>query len=363
MQILLKTCFFFVSFNLIGCDTFLFQKNLSQNNRLLSLQTKELIESEALDFAKKATWEVSLYLDFQKKEIHFSRDKINVENSRDLVHLGHGSGFFIDPHHMITNFHVIDMANDKVKIISNKDSEESETLVINEMKVLKVSLIYDLALLRSENASDHFIPVRKRAIDTIKDSFFLLGYPGNRFIFSEVFYNGSHLNRNLLLFNRKQELGQLTGASGGPIIDQKGELVAVNQSGSDEIAIGVSHSLLENFLNGNNNDCSQQILEECLKEEWLYLEQIYRSGNQMAKHRLSLSKSYEQWLNKKEKLNQLISQREKINIIEEELVKKWDDFNNRNTLENQNSYEKTKQQYEEATSVYNQIASELNELL
>ena len=375
MQDFLKISFLslFIFSSFISCGRFhfqnLFHKKKSGLNQIIlpSLgDTKEPIKKESLESAKKATWEVSIYLNFQKKEIDFSKNQsvsqISAKDSQDLIHLGHGSGFFISPNLMITNFHVIDSINEHIEIISNRDSEASGELIINKMKILKVSSIYDLALLESENKSPYFLNVKKEAIDKNRDTFFLLGYPDNRFIFSQIQYNGSQLNRKLLLFDRKEELGRLTGASGGPIIDQNGELVAVNQSGSDEISIGVSHLILDHFLNENNRDCSEVSLEKCLHEEWLYLDRSYRDGDLMAVHRVSVNKSYKHWLSKKEKLNQLIEQRRELNQIEEELVERLDSFNRNQTRENKDSYEKAIKKYQSEVSVYNKIVSELNQI-
>jgi len=376
MQKTVKITFLFLVFSFISCDDFfislkkelstnLFSSDVSTEESHLSSRdkTKELVQEEALESAKKATWEVSLYLNFQKKEVSFLKNQVNITSSQELIHLGHGSGFFISPRLMITNFHVIDSANDHIEIISNQDSEDSTQLTINKMKLLKISSSYDLALLKSENKSSHFLNVREKAIDKIKDSFFLLAYPENRFILSEIHYNSSQFNRKLLLFDRKQELGKLTGASGGPIIDQKGELVAVNQSGSDKVSIGISHFILERFLEGDHRDCSESSLEDCLNEEWNHLYQSYKKGDQMAQYRMSVNKSYEHWLNKREKLNQLIKQRETLNQIAEELAEKLELFKNKPTVENKNSYEQISKHYDTQVSNYNNIVSELNQLL
>ena len=375
MQDFLKISFLFLFIfsSFISCGQLHFQNlfhkrksGLNEAAFFSSDNTKKPIKKEALESAKKATWEVSLYLNFQKKEIDFSKNQslfqISIKESEDLIHLGHGSGFFISPNLMITNFHVIDSINKHIEIISNQDSETSDELMLNKMKLLKVSSTYDLALLESENKSPYFLNVKKEAIDKNRDTFFLLGYPDNRFIFSQIQYNGSQLNRKLFLFDRKEELGQLTGVSGGPIIDQNGELVAVNQSGSDAISIGVSHLILDHFLNGNNRDCSEVSLEKCLQEEWLYLDRSYRDGDLMAKHRMSVNRSYEHWLNKKEKLNQLIEKRQKLKEIEEELVEKLDFFNKNQNKENKDSYEKSREKYQNEVSFYNKIVSELNQL-
>ena len=371
LKIFFLSLFIFSSF--INCGQFyfqnLFQKRKSRLNEtiLFSLgDTKKPIKKEALESARKATWEVGLYLSFQKKEIDFSKNQslfpINMKSSEDLIHLGHGSGFFISPNLMITSFHVIDSINEHIEIISNRDSETSDELMINKMKLLKVSSTYDLALLESENKSNYFLNIKKEAIDKNRDTFFLLGYPDNRFIFSQIQYNGSQLNRKLFLFDRKEELGQLTGASGGPIIDQNGEIVAVNQSGSNAISIGVSHLILNHFLNGNNRDCSKVSLEKCIQEEWLYLDRSYRDGNLMAKHRMSVNRSYKHWLNKKEKLNQLIEQRQRLNKIEEELAEKLGFFNKNQNKENKDSYEESREKYQNEVLFYNKIVSELNQL-
>ena len=372
MIFILKTLLFYILIMsyFISCHRFnfpdFFNKNsqFTENTLPSKYEKKEPIRELALEIAKKSIWEVSLYLNFQTKQIDFSKNKsefdIDIESTHKLIHLGHGSGFFISPNLMVTNFHVIDYANQHIEIISNKDSENSNELLINNMKLLKVSSLYDLALLESETESPYFLNIKTEPIQPNKDSFFLLGYPDNRFIFSPVQYNSSHLDRRLILFDRKTSLGQLTGTSGGPIIDQNGNVVAVNQSGSDEISIGISSTILNSFLNGNNRDCSEISLDECLQEEWSFLDRAYQDGNLMAKHRIATSKSYENWLNKKEKLNQLIENREEINRLEEKLAEALEDYGRDKTVENRDSYKRILEEHKKQVELYNKTVSDLN---
>lgn len=370
----LQALFFYIliSGGLISCfpldwaDSFLTKSNFRNNYLSSQPEEKEPLKEEILELAKNSVWEVSLYLNFQTRQIDFSTHdgalSANVEPSYNFINLGHGSGFFIAPKRMITNFHVIDSTNEHIEIISNRDSENSKDLLINKMKVLKVSSLYDLALLESETESPYFLDLKQEKINLNKDSFFLLGYPDNRFILSLVQYNSSQLGRKLFLFNRKAELGNLTGASGGPIIDQKGEVVAVNQSGSDEISIGISHSIVHRFLSGDNRDCSEISLEECLQEEWLLLDRAYRNGESMAKHRISVNKSYEHWLNKKEALSRLIENRQRLNQLEEELASALERYSREKNAENKNFYQSVLERYENQIEAYNENVAELNRL-
>ena len=359
--------------SLLGCSRFhfldLFNKKSKtvEPSRSQPYKEKEPIQEEALELAKKSIWEVSLFLNFQEREIDisqkYSKINIGIKPTDNLIHLGHGSGFFISPTLMITNFHVIDNAGEHIEILSNRDSDTSNNLIVHKMKVLKVSSIYDLALLESDKKSPYYLKLKKEALNSKRDSFFLSGYPGNRFIFTPVQYNSSHLNHKLIYFNRNTELGTLTGVSGGPFIDQNGEVVAVNQSGSDNLSIGVSSAILDNFLNGDNRDCSKISLANCIQQEWLFLNKAFKDGSAMAKYRMSVNISYDSWSYQKEKMNQLIENRQLLNKMEEDMVLLFYKKNEDPSPENQQAYQEILKLYKNEIEVYNGIVSEFNSLL
>ena len=362
--------YFFVVFSFISCE-FRGIKNFSElKNIFLPSQskenlTKEPINKEALQSAKNSVWEIRLYLDFEIKTIDFYKNSslLEIEESQELIYLGHGSGFFIAPRLMITNFHVIDSANQHVAIISNKNSEDSENgLLIKDMEVVAVSAVYDLALLRSDTAHDSFLEIRKSPLNSKSDSFFLLAYPDNDFILSPLQFNSSQLKHQLLKFNRNIKLGKLKGASGGPIIDQNAEVVAVNQSGNTDISIGISKSILSDFLEGNHRDCSDISLEDCLQQEWLHLKNSYESGNLMAKHRMDVNQGYTKWLNKNQKFQELIEKRQKLNEVKELYVDAQKAYHRNDSEENQKTFNNLENQYSQLFESYDQTRIELNQI-
>ena len=362
--------FSFFIFNLTGCNSN-FLKKKSPTEVFFASQNKEIetILEEDVKSAKKSVWEVSLYLKFKEVSINLettdrnSRIKADVETNYNKIYLGHGSGFFISPKLMVTNFHVIQNAIEKTDIISNRDSEKLNKVIFNKMKVLKVSAIYDLAILESKKTVEDYLTIKSPSSSFKQDKFFLLAYPDNRFIFTSIQYNSSQQNQQLLLFDRNLELGSLKGGSGGPIVDQNLEVVGVNHAGTDELSIAVSHSVLTSFLDGNNRDCSKLSLEDCFTKEWLFLEEAYAKGNSMAAHKMSFNETYQQWFKKRKKLRKIIDVREELNQIVKKLIKSLNSYNKNNTNDNLREYEELLSSYNEILKKYNSSVSAFNELI
>ena len=356
--------FSFSIFSLMSCNSSFLKKRYS-SKIFIAGQNEEELES-----AKKSVWEVSLYLNFKESSINLeitdrnSRIKADVETNYNRIYLGHGSGFFISPKLMVTNFHVIQDAIENTEIISNRDSKELNKVIFNKMNVLKVSAIYDLAILESETTVENYLSIKKKPFSLFeKDKFFLLAYPDDRFIFTSIQYNSSQKNQQLLLFNRNAELGDLKGGSGGPIVDQNLEVVGVNQAGTSELSIAVSYSVLTDFLNGNNRDCSQLSLENCFKQEWLFLEETYAKGNSMAAHRMSFNDTYQQWFEKRQKLGKIINIRGDLNQIGKKLTKALNSYNQKKTNDNRREYEELLNSYDELIEKYNRSVSAFNKLI
>ncbi|MBC6415335.1 MAG: trypsin-like peptidase domain-containing protein [Bdellovibrionales bacterium] len=364
----IQVLFFFIFvLNLTNCNSDL-QKDqkIHKQSSVINNKEKTSINPEILERAKKAVWDVSLFIHFEEDIINFSQNSknkklysnSNIDKKNNFIHLGHGTGFFIKPNFMITNFHVIQNLNENTDILSNRDSKELNKILLNKMKVVKVSALYDLALLKSSKKVKDYLKIKKSPIDLNLDSFFLLAYPGNRFISIPVEYHSSQFNRKILIFNREIELGSLKGSSGAPIIDQNAKVVGVKYAGMDSLSISTPFSIVNDFLNGNNRDCSNLDIEECLNEEWLSLKEAYQKGNVIARYRLSIE-SYQQWANKRNQLKELINIRKKLTRMGTDLKKILTLYNKKNSLEIFKDYEAQLQIYNEKLEKYNKMLSEL----
>ncbi len=192
-----------------------------------------------------------------------------------------GSGFFVSrTGHIITNHHVIEGCK-SVKVSFKGNEIESKTLVIdkvNDLAIVKTTInpskVYsvsnkDVALLEDIIIAGY--PLGKKVSSAIKTSkgsvTALAGYGDN---FSE-FQTDAALNK---------------GNSGGPIINQKGNVVGVavaaygKKQGVESFNFGIKASTLKTFANSNglkflppnNRDLSNKDLGQLITDATVYIE-------------------------------------------------------------------------------------------
>lgn len=91
--------------------------------------------------------------------------------------LSNGTGFFIAPNKLITNFHVIAGTlryTSKVEDITL--SQEGSTRTLKIKGVLAVSALHDLALLETVESVEHYLSIRRNPLQAQEDVF-ITGYP------------------------------------------------------------------------------------------------------------------------------------------------------------------------------------------
>ena len=198
-----------------------------------------------------------------------------------IVAAASGTGFFVSrTGHIITNHHVIEGCK-SVKVSFKGNEIESKTLVIdkvNDLAIVKTTInpskVYsvsnkDVALLEDIIIAGY--PLGKKVSSAIKTSkgsvTALAGYGDN---FSE-FQTDAALNK---------------GNSGGPIINQKGNVVGVavaaygKKQGVESFNFGIKASTLKtfansnglNFLPPNNRDLSNKDLGQLITDATVYIE-------------------------------------------------------------------------------------------
>lgn len=141
-----------------------------------------------------------------------------IAYDQNQIPLSQGSGFFVDPTTVVTNFHVIDGAVEiKVKPIG------SDKFLPKSMPI-KASEIYDIAIIETSNYP------YKLEIDTslqfVGEKVFAIGNPsGLEGTISEGIISG--------IRKTDYDVLQITapispGSSGGPVLDEKGKVIGIS---------------------------------------------------------------------------------------------------------------------------------------
>ena len=216
----------------------------------------------------------------ENKKPKKKKPKISLDDNK-IVAASSGTGFYVsNTGHIISNHHVVDGC-DTVNLTYKGKEVSADVLAVdkmNDLAILKADLtpskVYSVAIEDASLLEDIIIagyPLGKKvsaAIKTSKGSITALaGYGDN---YSE-FQTDAALNQ---------------GNSGGPIMNQKGNVVGVavanygKQAGVESFNFGIKSSTLKTFANANglkflppnNRDLSNKDLGQLITEATIYLE-------------------------------------------------------------------------------------------
>ena len=209
-------------------------------------------------------------------------NEIDISINKDkLFAAASGSGFFVSrTGHIITNFHVIEGC-DKVKVSFKGDNINAKVLAIDKMN--------DLAILKSAINPDQIFTVAKEDADLL-ENIIIAGFPLGKSVSSSIktskgsITSLSGFGDNFSEFQTDAALNQ--GNSGGPILNQKGNIVGVavavfgKEEGIESFNFGVKSSTLRTFVKSNGlnfqspnvKDLSNKDLGKLIINATVYLE-------------------------------------------------------------------------------------------
>ena len=208
------------------------------------------------------------------------KPKINQDDNK-VVAAASGTGFFVTKSgHVITNHHVIEGCS----IV--KASFKGEQF---NSKILAIDKANDLAILKAEINPLKVFPVSNEDASLLED-IIIAGYPLGKRVSSAIKTSKGSVTAlagfgdNFSEFQTDAALNQ--GNSGGPIINQKGNIVGVavaaygKKQGIESFNFGIKSSTLKTFANSNglkfvtqnNRDLSNKELGELIIEATIYLE-------------------------------------------------------------------------------------------
>ena len=246
-----------------------FYKRQRNTAKILTAMMRADVKYEVIQdkFAK----DMRMYLDSWYDELKYSfniyAERVNAEyyakkeNEKnkgievaddEIVAASSGTGFFVSSSgHLVSNFHVIDGCSN-VKLVYNDKEIDTETLAVdkkNDLAILKVNIkpkkIYAVSTEDAKLLEDVIVagyPLGKNISEAIKAS------SGTITALAGVGDNYSEFQTDAALNS---------GNSGGPILDQKGNVIGVAVSkiqaeGVEGFNFGIKSSVLRIFANANN---------------------------------------------------------------------------------------------------------------
>ena len=198
-----------------------------------------------------------------------------------LIPAASGTGFFVSRKgHVITNYHVIEDC-DQNKLSFNGKEIKADTLAIDKVN--------DLAILKASLRPKKVYPVATEDVTLLEDVI-IAGYPLGKKVSSAIKTSKGSITAlagykdNFSEFQTDAALNQ--GNSGGPILNQKGNVVGVavanygKKEGVESFNFGIKSSTLRTFANSNGlkflspnrRDLSNKDLGELITNGTVYLE-------------------------------------------------------------------------------------------
>ena len=249
-------------------------------------KNSELVEHTYIDNKLRNTTLIkcksSNYNDFAsliKKEPKKKKPKISPDDNK-IVPAGSGSGFFVlKDGTVITNYHVIEGC--ELNKVSYKGSQ-------SEAKVLSIDKVNDIAILKTNIKPLTAFAVSNEDVSLLEDVV-VAGYPLGKQISSAIKTHKGVVTAlagagdNYSYFQTDAAINQ--GNSGGPIINQKGNVVGIAvqtwvEEGVQGVHFGIKSSTLKTFASANglkflapnNTDLSNKELGKLITESTVYVE-------------------------------------------------------------------------------------------
>ncbi|KKP46232.1 MAG: S1C family peptidase [Candidatus Woesebacteria bacterium GW2011_GWA1_33_30] len=220
------------------------------------------------------------------------KDKLRSSVVRIIGGYGEGSGFFISPTEVVTNFHVIS-DEPSPKVVFPDGHFETPEKIVGEKNM-------DIAVLTLKNSYPDMVYELPTGFSLVSNEPLLsAGYP----LGSDVTGDVTIVKGNFIDFrrSRKDVIGYLQtnislvkGMSGGPLVDQCGAIVGINTQSLAGISFFITASdVKENLVNLTDQEISKiEVDPSKSPEEAVYAFYTYLKARQMEKGYNLLSSKY-----------------------------------------------------------------------
>ena len=197
----------------------------------------------------------------------------------------YGTAFAISPNLFMTNAHNL---RDTKRIGEIIISQEGSSRRLSASQILSLSLVYDLLLLQTKETVRRYLRLGRPVSKKEDGSLGMMGYfKGSLTHFRQIapipwqdrFYYALPVNRM-----------DLTGTSGGPVLNPKGEVVAIASRASGNISYSLKVKHIERLLAGKLGVfCPRpRLIRSCRKEGIAKMMAMGERGHGFARFRLGL---------------------------------------------------------------------------
>ena len=198
-----------------------------------------------------------------------------------------GTAFAIRPNQMITNFHVLS------SLLENGGSLKDIFLYqfgspypIKIRKVIRVSVLYDLALFETEETVSNYLEFTKDFLDP-KEKLSVVGYREG--VLTIIQKTGNLLKMDSLSMFPANTMN-FAAMSGSPVLNIKGEVVGVKYGGVSNLLLFTEVSDIQRFLSGQESTLCSSSHVKCFEQEIRNIKQKAEQGS--ALHQYILSSIY-----------------------------------------------------------------------
>ena len=200
-----------------------------------------------------------------------------------------GSGFFLNPRLLVTNFHVAAQLlklRDLSNIVLSQNGKAGE---IEIQRIILADAVRDIALLETDRDAPFYLSLREEPLFEAEllsenENVFVLGYPGGAF---RAIKNTTSLRRfhNEMTFFIDHT--EMEGASGGPVLDSQGLAVGILYAGVGNMVIAAELAQLQSALKeATDTPCGKEHPERCLKRSFDLALKAAGEGNVVAQFRV-----------------------------------------------------------------------------